>query len=503
MVSELLPKAKVLIVEDEGIVAIDLKRMLLELGFEVAGVAATSEQALEVAKLHPVDLVLMDIRLQGAVDGIETARLLRQGHDVPVLYLTAHRDSETVRRAKVTEPFGYVLKPFKKVELSIALDFALLRHKLESRLREREHLLSTTLDSIHDGVVTTDQAGQITFLNPTAEVLTGWANAEGVGRPLESVLQLRDETCEEELRIPLSRLFGTGETHSVSSAVLVGRNGEQRPVSESASAVADGDHTFGAVIVFRDESEHRALLRQVELNDRLAALGTLAAGIAHEVSNPLTFVMANLEHLQSTLEAAEVRQAIEPEVISTVRDAAEGAQRIAQILTDLRGFTRQPKTTAAAECEPWPSLEWALRVTAKERNEKAQLDLAISPMPKVALDATRLGQVFVNLLTNAAQAISPGALKDHHIGVKTATDEQGAAVIEVSDSGAGITPEQRRRLFSAFFTTKGPKQGTGLGLFIAHGIVESAGGRIEVETLAKGGTMFRVVLPAAQGHSRG
>jgi C4-dicarboxylate-specific signal transduction histidine kinase len=207
--------------------------------------------------------------------------------------------------------------------------------------------------------------------------------------------------------------------------------------------------------------------------------------------------------LQSTLEAAEVRQAIEPEVLSTVRDAAEGAQRIAQILTDLRGFTRQPKTTAAAECEPWPSLEWALRVTAKERNEKAQLDLAISPMPKVALDATRLGQVFVNLLTNAAQAISPGALKDHHIGVKTATDEQGAAVIEVSDSGAGITPEQRRRLFSAFFTTKGPKQGTGLGLFIAHGIVESAGGRIEVESLAKGGTMFRVVLPAAQGHSRG
>jgi hypothetical protein len=498
MVTDLIPKARVLIVEDEGIVAIDLKKMLLELGFEVAGVAATAEQALETAERQPLDLVLMDIRIQGEVDGIETARRLRRGHDVPVLYLTAHRDPETLSRAKQTEPFGYLLKPFKKVDLSIALDFAMLRHKLESQLREREHLLTTTLGSIRDGVLTTDRVGQVTFLNPAAELLTGWPNAEGVGHSLDEVLSLRDEAHAGATPVPILRVLDERAGHVLAGAVLVSRTGEQRPVSESAAPVADALHTFGAVVVVRDETEHRALLRQVELNDRLTALGTLAAGIAHEVSNPLTFVMSNLEYLRVSLEAAVKAQAVDAELLETVSEAAEGAQRIAQILTDLRGFTRQP-LSGPAECEVWPSLEWALKVTAKERNLKAQLELAIAPMPKVTVDATRLGQVFVNLLTNAAQAIPAGSPETQRIGVTTATDAEGAAVVEISDSGSGISPEQRSRLFSAFFTTKGPRQGTGLGLFIAHGIVESAGGRIEVVSPPRGGTLFRVVLPPVPG----
>ena len=190
-------------------------------------------------------------------------------------------------------------------------------------------------------------------------------------------------------------------------------------------------------------------------------------------------------------------------MLSTLSDAQEGASRIAHILTDLRGFTRQPAGQGKGQCEPWPSLEWALRVTAKERSQKAQLDLNIAPMPRVPLDSTRLGQVFVNLLTNAAQAIGSGSPSEHRVGVKTYTDAQGSAVIEVSDSGTGITEEQRRRLFTAFFTTKSPRQGTGLGLFIVNGIVESAGGHVEVESPPRGGTLFRVVLPGVSGASTG
>lgn len=495
--SELTPRGRVLIVEDEGIVAIDLKKTLVELGFEVTGVAATAAQALETANRAPMDLVLMDIRIQGEVDGIEAARRLRVHHDVPLLYLTAHRDAETMERAKVTEPFGYVLKPYEKMELSIALELALARHRLEVRLREREHLLATTLGSIREGVVTTDQTGHVTFLNPSAEALTGWPSAEGRGRPLREVLHLEDEAKGEVKDathlVPIERVLTERVPHAVTSALLVSRTGEVRPISESLAPVIDKERTFGAVAVLRDESEHRALWRQLELNDRLAALGTLAAGIAHEVSNPLTYLMANLEHLKLTFEAAASRQAVDPDLLETVSDAAEGAERIARVLSDLRGFTRT--SSGPSVCEVWPPLEWALKVTAKERSTKAQLDLSVAPTPRVGLDATRLGQVFVNLLSNAAQAIESGAPPKHRVGVRTLTDASNWAVIEVSDSGSGLTEEQRRRLFSAFFTTKGAGHGTGLGLFITHGIVTSAGGRIEVDTPARGGTVFRVLLP--------
>ncbi|MDZ7385371.1 MAG: response regulator, partial [candidate division KSB1 bacterium] len=159
-------KARILVVEDIAITAMDIKRRLQTLGYQVVGIAASGEDAIAKAQRERPDLVLMDIKLKGEMDGVQAAEEIRRHLDIPVVYLTAYSDETTLQRAKITQPFGYVLKPFEERELHTAVEMALYRHTLERRLRESEQWLATTLRSIGDAVVATDAAGRITFMNP-------------------------------------------------------------------------------------------------------------------------------------------------------------------------------------------------------------------------------------------------------------------------------------------------------------------------------------------------
>jgi len=185
-----MAKARIMVVEDEMIVARDLQSTLVRLGYAVAGLAASGEDALErVAAVLP-DLVLMDIHLAGEMDGIDAAEHIRQQHRLPVVFLTAHSDETTFQRAQLTEPYGYVSKPFEERELEIALGIALYRHRVETKLSQMERWLATTLRSIGDAVVATDLGGAITLMNQQAETLTGWPLSEARGLPLNEVLRL-------------------------------------------------------------------------------------------------------------------------------------------------------------------------------------------------------------------------------------------------------------------------------------------------------------------------
>src|SRR6185295_17635126 len=159
----------VLIVEDERIVAKDLQHTLAAMGYDAFAIASSADEALSHASEKCPDLVLMDIRIKGAHDGIETADLLRQRFGVPVVYLTAHADDATIERAKRTTPYGYLMKPVKSAELRSAIEVTIHRHEMEKRLRERERWFATTLRSIDDAVITVDVEGMIAFANPAAE----------------------------------------------------------------------------------------------------------------------------------------------------------------------------------------------------------------------------------------------------------------------------------------------------------------------------------------------
>src|SRR5919199_2841285 len=177
-------RARILIVEDESIVAFNIQNRLQGLGYVVAAIVSSGEAAIQRAAQNPPDLVLMDIKLKGRIDGIEAAARIRSRFQIPVVYLTAYTNDETLHRAKLTEPYGYILKPFEARDLCTTIEVALYKYQMEQQLRERAQWLATTLKSIGDAVITTDSQGLITFMNPVAEALTRWSLEEVMGNDL-------------------------------------------------------------------------------------------------------------------------------------------------------------------------------------------------------------------------------------------------------------------------------------------------------------------------------
>ena len=194
--------ARVLIVEDEDIEALDLQQRLTAFGYNTPDIVATGVEAIQKAgETHP-DLVLMDIMLPGEIDGVTAAERIRVLFDIPVIYITAYADEGTLLRARATEPYGYIMKPFRERELHITIDMALYKHKTQRELKERREWLATTLRSIGDAVITTDMDGLITFMNPVAECLLGWKLEEASGKQLMDVFSIIDKETAPAGREP-------------------------------------------------------------------------------------------------------------------------------------------------------------------------------------------------------------------------------------------------------------------------------------------------------------
>jgi diguanylate cyclase (GGDEF)-like protein/PAS domain S-box-containing protein len=248
-----MAKACVLVVEDEVIVAHDLQSTLTRLGYDAPAPVASGEAAL--ARLDEVrpDLVLMDIHLAGPMDGIATAERIRERVDLPIVYLTAHSDEATFRRANITEPYAYILKPFEERELTIAIDIALYRHRVDGKLRQVERWLASTLKSMGDAVVATDAEGRVTFLNPVAEALTGWEASSALGRRLDEVLRLVDPETRAPVPDLVRRVVGKGMVIEIGDCQLLARDGRERPIDDSAAPIRDAaGEVVGVVVVFRD-----------------------------------------------------------------------------------------------------------------------------------------------------------------------------------------------------------------------------------------------------------
>jgi PAS domain S-box-containing protein len=492
----------ILIVEDERIVAKDLQQTLSGMGYTVLGLAASGEEALARAQPQRPDLVLMDIRIKGKLDGIETAELLRRQCSAPVVYLTAHADEATLERAKKTEPYGYVLKPVKAAELRSVIEIALFKHTMERQLRERERWFSTTLRSIADAVLTVDLAGQVTFMNGAAEQLTGVQLQEALGRPAREVLSL-----QEPASAPLEQALAQGRPITLKQAVLAPPGAGTRLVSHSASPVVDGGQTLGAVMVFRDITEQKLQQKQLELSDRLASLGTMAAGVAHEVNNPLAVIVVNSTHIQEVLSKALASlgsgEPADGDLLRALQSAQQAqaeigvsAHRIGRLVSDLRAFSR-PDSEPAGTADVARAVAWALRATSQEFLHRASVRCAVQEVPPVAMDESRLGRVLVQLLLNAAQALPAGAPDAQQVLLAARLDGE-RVLLEVHDTGCGMSPEVLDRAFEPFFTTRAAEGGTGLGLSVCRELVLAAGGEVAAQSQLGSGSTLRVWLPRAR-----
>ena len=257
--------------------------------------------------------------------------------------------------------------------------------------------------------------------------------------------------------------------------------------------------------VCRDMTEQRRIeqeLRQAEetmrVSDRLTTVGTLAAGIMHEINNPLSYVMGNLEFATEQLgELVEVLPAdSSDELLTALREANHGAVRMSRIVRDLRTFSRRDEDSVSAVSVN-DVLDSSINIAMNEVRRRARIERSLADEVMVMANESRLGQVFLNILINAAQAIEPGDSQNQRISVRTAREGDGV-VIEIRDTGTGMSAEVMERIFDPFFTTKPIGVGTGLGLSICRNIVESMGGRIEVTSTLGSGTAFHIWLPATE-----
>lgn len=274
-----MPPSRILVVEDESIVALGIEHRLQTLGYEVAASVASGEAAIQQAAETRPDLVLMDIQLQDEMDGIEAARQIRTRFNVPVVYLTAHADHHTVQRAKITEPFGYIIKPFQEHDLHIAIEMALYKHKMESSLAEHERWLVTTLRSIGDAVIATDSKGAIIFMNPAAETLTGWQQAEATGLDLPEVFKLVNEETRHTIENQAAQAMVTGKMLDLGNhTLLISKTNREIPIADSVAPIQDelGNIT-GAVLVFQDITERKRAEAEREqlITDLQEALDTI------------------------------------------------------------------------------------------------------------------------------------------------------------------------------------------------------------------------------------
>ena len=260
-------KIRILIVEDEGLIARDIENMVKNAGYEVCGVVQTGEEAIERAEACHPDLILMDIILHGNIDGIKAAEIIRERCGLPVIYLTAHTDETTLQRAKLTEPLGYTLKPVEQKELTTVIEMALYKYKMEIKLREREQWLGTILQSIGEGVVATDRAGNITFMNPVAEKLTGWRQQESINMPLSSVLHLVDEEEGKLIRVSIPELLSDPVGNPLNGTVQIVNYEQKVPVELNATLIRNAkDGASGLVLVLYDLTERKRYEEKLRYN---------------------------------------------------------------------------------------------------------------------------------------------------------------------------------------------------------------------------------------------
>jgi PAS domain S-box-containing protein len=378
--------------------------------------------------------------------------------------------------------------------VGVGRDITEQKRTQEALGRETERL-AVTLRSIGDAVITTDADGRVVLLNPVAEALTGWSEADAVGRPLTEVFHIEDERSGETLPSPARAALASGEAVGLPDRAILGtRTGERRRIADSSAPIRARDGVvIGVVLVFRDVTLEERMEKELLKVEKLKSLGVLAGGIAHDFNNFLAGIVGNLSIAK--LDLADDSAALQ--ALDDMEGAAMRARELTQqLLTFAKGGEPVRRTMRIGKL-----VEEAVQFAIRGSNVRCHFDLAGDLLP-VAVDEGQLGQVLHNLTINADQAMPDGgALTVTARNVALAADnpfalKEGPHVeLRLRDLGAGIPPEQVKQIFDPYFSTK--EKGSGLGLAVAYNIVGRHDGRLSVESTPGEGSTFIVLLPAS------
>ena len=515
-------KIKVLVVEDEQLTALFIKTLLEDNGYIVAGMAMTGEDAITQALASRPDLILMDILLPGEINGIDAAHAISRKMEVPVVFLTACCDSSTVEDSKKSDPFGYLIKPFEIKDLLTTVSMALYRYDLERKLRESERRFRLLFEQETDAIIIFDTASRaIADVNEAVLHLYGYEKDELVGMDLMLLM-------DNENYASLYRAFTDdrdGSTFILLRQEHRKKNGEAVPVSCRGRMIElnGRQHLFCSVRDIterlRHEEEAAMLQAQVVQSEKMASIGLLAAGIVHEINNPMAFISSNLStmdkyakrmkefigDLVSIVETGSVSEALEKmnekkrelkidrvlqDVDDLISESVSGVERVRKITQDLKLFARaedeELKLADVHEC-----IDQTINIIWNELKYTSTLKKDYGDIPHIRCHPQQLSQVVMNLLVNAAHAIK----KDGIITIKTWQENENVC-ISITDTGCGISEKNLTQIFEPFFTTKEIGVGTGLGLSIAYDIItKKHNGRLTVASKVGDGTTFTIKLP--------
>ncbi|HEX8113274.1 MAG TPA: ATP-binding protein, partial [Kofleriaceae bacterium] len=365
------------------------------------------------------------------------------------------------------------------------------RELAERRATEHAALLDAMIASAPDYVAHLDLDGTIRLMN---RPLFGHPATSVVGT---NIFRYPGGDHAIALRQALARIEQTGEPQGFEASVFR-PDGSQVWYSTRLGPVKEHGKVTGAVLVSRDVSDQKQTEMHLMVSDRMASVGTLAAGVAHEINNPLASVIANLDMALDDIAGLAETTRLPPDLSEELKDARSAADRVREIVRDLKIFSRgEEDRHGPVDVED--VLESTVRMARNELRHRARLVKNYGKVPPVDAHESRLGQVFLNLIVNAAHAIPPGNHEANEIRLSTAVDAAGRIVVSIRDTGTGIPPEVRPRLFTPFFSTKPVGVGTGLGLAISHRIITQLGGTITYDTEVGKGTEFHIALPVAGG----
>jgi len=494
---------KILVVEDESSVAKDIQNRLKTNGYDVTAIACSGEEAINKAAETYPDLVLMDIRIKGDMDGVEAARQIQTRFNVPIVYFSADADDNTLERTKLT-PSGYLLKPFKERELYTAIEIALAKDKRERQLKESQQWLATILKSIGDAVIASDRKGAVTFMNPVAEALTGWKQSDAFGINATEVFHITHEKTRTPIESPVTKALHLGVTSGLSEqTILIAKNGTETPINHSVAPIKDHQGNItGAVLVFQDITERKRAesvrQKQTEQEQLIAELERLnqlkdefLSTVSHELRTPLT-------NMKMALQMLNVSDAIEQfqRYVEILQTECNREIELINNLLDLQRLEAASSALFLAEAvslQEWlPSFIVPFRTRTQSRQQTLQMHLP-AELPPLISDRASLKRILAEHLNNACKYTPAGG----EIILRVRYNSSSSATIFTISNSAEIPLAQLPRIFEKFYRVPNAdpwKQGgTGLGLALVQKLVEQLHGSIQVES-GEGWTTFTVEL---------
>ncbi|MDR3610008.1 MAG: response regulator [Ignavibacteriaceae bacterium] len=481
----------ILIVEDEKIVAMDIAGSLKSEGYEVSGIVASGQEAIEQVEKNPPDLILMDIRIKGEIDGIQTAEIIQDQNDIPIVYLTAYADENTLSRAKITAPYGYIIKPFDKKTAHTMIEMALYKNRMERKIKENERWLAKTLQYSGDAMIATDAHGKIKLMNKIAETETGWTYDEASGRDITEILTLTDEDTKEKIDDPVTLLFSDGEEEEATkTAILTDKELKEKLITGTASFIKDDKNiTTGIVVVFQDITKQRNVEKERE---RLFKKISLAQERLKVVSKRLLEVQeSERRHIARELhdEIGQILTAIKINIQTAFKLAGsesiethlnEGVELIEEALFQVRKLSVDLRPSMLDDLGLVPALRWYVdRQSVRAGiSAKVTVDESITRFSsEVEITCFRVAQEALTNIIKHAQATQVDIMLYY---------EENELHLKIIDNGIG---------FNFFSAVQRSLKGESMGILGMQERVELIGGRIKITSKPGGGTTVHTIFP--------